>query len=151
MNSNKRTITAEEERDLVASTERGEWRSVGKIDQRRERLRAIAQSKLEQINVDLIRKAIKERRMLLAMYRGGERSIEPYILGHDIHGKLVMSAVQRSGGGGVGFRSFDVGALSNVFLSDERFYESHPDYNPNDPYFKKLVARFKDIVEKAAA
>jgi hypothetical protein len=46
----KHAITVAEERDLMATTERGEWRSVGHIDERRETLRAAALSKLEEID-----------------------------------------------------------------------------------------------------
>ena len=48
--SGRHLMTAEEERDPIASTARGEWRSIGDIDQRREILRAAALRKLEEID-----------------------------------------------------------------------------------------------------
>ena len=44
-----------------------------------------------------------------------------------------------SGGSGVGFRSFDVDALSEVTKTERRFSGTHPDYNPRDPYFAHIL------------
>lgn len=151
MTKDKRTITPEEEREIIASTERGEWRSVGRIDERREAVRVAAQRKLEQISGELIRRGITERRVLAATYKSGERLLEPYILGHDSRNHLLLCAVQLEGGSGRGFRTFRVSELTSVSLTDERFYESHPDYNSDDPLFERLLAKFEEIVEKIAA
>jgi predicted DNA-binding transcriptional regulator YafY len=151
MTKDRRTITPAEERALIASTERGEWRSVGRIEERRESLRTAAQRKLDQINGELIRKAIIERRLLSLTYKSSERYVEPYILGYDSRNDLLLSAVQVAGGSGKGFRTFRVSEMSNVSLTDKRFYKSHPDYDPRDPLFEKLFEVFEEIVEKIAA
>ena len=64
--------------------------------------------------INTIYEAIGDRRVLAFTYKGKERTAEPYIVGYDDHGKLVLSAVQLTGGSGNGFRSFDVDELSSV-------------------------------------
>ena len=89
--------------------------------------------------INTIYEAIGDRRVLSFIYNGKERTAEPYIVGYDAHGKLVLSAVQRSGGSGKGFRSFDVDGLSSVARTDRKFFGSHPDYNPHDPHFAHIL------------
>ena len=151
MTKDKRTITPEEELEIIASTERGEWQSVGRIDERRETLRAAAKKKLEQINGELIRQAIAERRELAVSYKSSDRRLEPYILGYDNRNHLLLSAVQLAGGSGKGIRVFIVAELSNVSLTDTRFYKSHPEYDPHDPLFEKLFEPYEEVLEKIAA
>ena len=74
--------------------------------------------------------AIKARRVLSFAYKASDRTAEPYILGYDDKGKLVLSAVQLSGGSGSGFRSFDLAGLSAVAATGRHFRGTHPDYNP---------------------
>jgi predicted DNA-binding transcriptional regulator YafY len=147
MTKDKRIITPEEERDLVASTERGEWRSIGRIEERREFWREAAAGKLDEIRrrdqtvSQLIQEAINARRLLSFTYKSSERSAEPYILGYDDKSNLVLSAVQVEGGSGLGFRSFSVAEMSNVSVMDKRFFGSHSDYNPRDPLFEEVLAK----------
>ena len=89
--------------------------------------------------INTIYEAIGDRRVLTFVYKGQERIAEPYIVGYDEKHKLVLSAVQLSGGSGVGFRSFDVDALSEVAKTERRFNGTHPDYNPRDPYFAHIL------------
>jgi hypothetical protein len=89
--------------------------------------------------INTILEAIGDRRVLGFVYKGKERTAEPYIVGYDDKSKLVLSAVQLSGGSGVGFRSFDVNELSSVAKTDGRFHGTHPDYNPHDPYFAHIL------------
>jgi len=58
--------------------------------------------------INTIYEAIDQRRMLSLVYKGETRTVEPYIVGYTDKNKLLLSAVQRSGGSGSGFRSFDV-------------------------------------------
>ena len=147
MTKDKRTITPEEEQDLVASTERGEWHSIGRIDERRAFWREAAANKLDEMRrrdqavSQMIQQAINARRLLSFTYKSGERSVEPYILGYDDKNNLVLSAVQVEGGSGLGFRSFRVAEMSNVSAMDQRFFGSHPDYNPRDPLFEEVLAK----------
>jgi hypothetical protein len=89
--------------------------------------------------INTIYEAIGERRVLSFTYKGKGRTAEPYIVGYDDHGKLVLSAVQLSGGSGNGFRSFEVNELSSVVKTDRHFHGTHPDYNPHDPYFAHIL------------
>jgi hypothetical protein len=91
--------------------------------------------------INTILEAIGERRILAFTYKGKDRTAEPYIVGYDEHGKLVLSAVQLSGGSGFGFRSFDVDGLSSIAKTAGRFYGTHPDYNPRDPYFMRILGQ----------
>lgn len=89
--------------------------------------------------INTIYEAICDRRVLAFTYKGKDRTVEPYIVGYDEKSKLVLSAVQVSGGSGPGFRSFDVDALSSVTKTERRFSGKHPDYNPRDPYFMRIL------------
>jgi predicted DNA-binding transcriptional regulator YafY len=89
--------------------------------------------------INTIYEAIDERRMLSFVYKGQVRTVEPYIVGYTDKNKLILSAVQRSGGSGNGFRSFDVNELSDLAKTDRRFGGTHPDYNPRDPLFAHIL------------
>ena len=89
--------------------------------------------------INTIYAAIDERRMLSFVYKGERRTVEPYIVGYTDKNKLILSAVQRSGGSGNGFRSFDVEEMSEVAKTGRRFRSTHPDYNPADPLFAHVL------------
>jgi WYL domain len=89
--------------------------------------------------INTIYEAIDQRRMLSLVYKGETRTVEPYIVGYTDKNKLLLSAVQRSGGSGSGFRSFDVEEISGVTKTGRRFSGTHPDYNPRDPLFAHVL------------
>jgi hypothetical protein len=90
---------------------------------------------------DVICRAIKTRHVLSFTYKDSIRAAEPYILGYDEAGALVLSAVQISGGSGVGFRTFLVPNLSAVMETDQRFIGRHPDYNSRDRLFARVLCQ----------
>lgn len=90
---------------------------------------------------DTILKAIAEHRTLSFSYEGKARTADPYILGYDDKGRFVLSAVQLTGGSGTGFRSFHVEEMSTVEVTERRFSGTHPDYNPRDPYFARVLGQ----------
>ena len=90
---------------------------------------------------DTICRAIKERRRLSFTYKDSARTVDPYIFGYDERGTLALSAVQTSGGSGKGFRSFHVDNLLSVAVTGQRFSGAHPDYNPRDPYFARVICQ----------
>jgi hypothetical protein len=92
---------------------------------------------------DLICEAIAGRRMISFAYKGSVRTVEPYILGYGEAGELVLSAVQRSGGSGVGFRTFLVEELGPLSMSDKGFPRDHPDYRPGDAFFVRVVCKLE--------
>ena len=91
--------------------------------------------------VDTILRAIHDQRVLAFSYKGEERTAEPYILGYDDKGTLVLSAVQLSGGSGTGFRSFHVNHLTALRITGRIFRGKHPDYYPRDPYFERILGQ----------
>ncbi|MDQ6438085.1 hypothetical protein RB623_28870 [Mesorhizobium sp. LHD-90] len=87
--------------------------------------------------------AIERMRVLSFLYEGEERTADPYILGTNRKGILVLSAVQRTGGSGKGFRSFHLKGLSSLRIMEQKFFGSHPDYNPKDRDFEKILCQVK--------
>lgn len=90
---------------------------------------------------DMICQAITHRRALSFRYKGSVRLAEPYILGYDSSGALMLSAVQLSGGSGVGFRTFAVANLSFMTITDHHFSGRHKEYNPRDRLFERVLCQ----------
>ncbi|WP_274626674.1 WYL domain-containing protein [Arvimicrobium flavum] len=148
-------LTPEEERDLIESTERGEWRSLGNLDQRKAFWRnSVERTEHERQREtgarDNLLRAIRERRRVLFEYRNSQRAVDPYILGFDPAGRLILSAFQRSGGTGTGFRAYLLGGMSNLTITDQPF-DIEPDYNPADPNFDELFGRVEEVIAQLAA
>ena len=91
--------------------------------------------------MDLIRQAIEARQRLSFTYKSDRRLVEPYILGRDDAGKLILSAVQTQGGSGKGFRTFEIDGLSLVTLAEGRPFAVSPDYNPRDRLFQHVISQ----------
>ena len=89
----------------------------------------------------LILQAIEKRRVIAFVYKGARRTAEPYILGHDAKGQFMLSAVQRSGGSGTGFRTCEMEGLTALQITDRHFTGDHPDYNPRDAYFARVLGK----------
>jgi hypothetical protein len=92
-------------------------------------------------NIDLICQAIEKRLLLTFVYKGEDRTAEPYILGYDGKGTLTLSAVQVSGGSGPGFRTFPLSGISMLAMTDRHFARNHPDYNPRDRFFARIICQ----------
>ena len=90
---------------------------------------------------ELICRSIAARRRLSFAYKGSERRADPYILGTDADGTLLLSAVQVAGGSGRGFRSFVVTEIAGLAVTAERFFGNHPDYNPRDRLFARVLCQ----------
>jgi hypothetical protein len=90
-----------------------------------------------------IREAILKRRRLSFTYDGGTRMVDPYILGDDAEGRLLLSAVQVSGGSSAGFRTFSVDAIAAVAVTGQKFFGNHPDYNPRDRLFARVLCQIQ--------
>lgn len=89
----------------------------------------------------VICEAIKARRVVTFLYAGKARTVEPHLLGYDKDGDLTLSAWQRSGGSGVGFRDFQVAKLSGLATTAESFERARPGYNPADRTMPRVVCR----------
>ncbi len=88
-----------------------------------------------------ITNAIRERRLLRITYKGESREVEPHIYGRQTSGKDALSAWQRSGGSGVGFRLFhlaDLSACADLSLS---FPGPRDGYNRDDRQFAVVFAQ----------
>jgi predicted DNA-binding transcriptional regulator YafY len=92
-------------------------------------------------NAEILLAAIEQRRAISFRYRDEERAADPYILGHDAKGHLMLSAVQWSGGSGRGFRTFKVDEISDLRPLSRHFRGTDPDYRPTDAYFESVLAR----------
>jgi predicted DNA-binding transcriptional regulator YafY len=92
-------------------------------------------------SIEIIRGAIEQRHRVALVYKDDIRIVEPYILGYDPHGKLVLSAVQVLGGSGPGFRSFAMEDIASLAMTDEKFSGNHPDYNPRDRLFSRVLCQ----------
>jgi hypothetical protein len=90
---------------------------------------------------DVICRAISERRLLSFTYKGKARIAEPFILGYDEHGELVVSAVQTAGGSGVGFRTFPIEGVTALKVLDQKFSGFRPQYNPRDRFFARIICQ----------
>jgi hypothetical protein len=90
-------------------------------------------------SIDIASAAIGQRRRLALAYKDDIRIVDPYILGFDAGGKLWLSAVQVLGGSGPGFRSFAMDDVASLAVTDEKFLGDHPDYNPRDRLFARVL------------
>jgi hypothetical protein len=90
---------------------------------------------------DTICRAIRTRYTLSFTYKGTDRLAEPYILGYEASGVLILSAVQVSGGSGSGFRTFLVADMSLVVETERKFMGKHPAYNPHDRLFAHVLCQ----------
>lgn len=89
---------------------------------------------------DVICRAIRARKSIDLVYKGTRRTVDPHILGFDDSDRLLLSAVQTSGGSGAGFRTYSVEGLSHVVETDRRFSPSQ-EYNPRDPLFARIICQ----------
>ena len=90
---------------------------------------------------ELICRAIDKRRLVAFAYKGEDRTAEPYILGYNEKDELTLSAAQVSGGSGQGFRTFPIEGISALKITDRHFARNHPDYNPRDRFFARIICR----------
>jgi predicted DNA-binding transcriptional regulator YafY len=90
---------------------------------------------------ELICRAVARRRRLSFAYKGSTRLVDPYILGTNAEGRLLLSAVQRTGGSGSGFRSFAISEIIALEVTEERFFGNHPDYNRGDRLFAEILCQ----------
>ena len=91
--------------------------------------------------VDVICGAIAERRLLSFTYKAEARIAEPFILGYDEHGELVLSALQPAGGSGVGFRTFPIEGVTSLKAMDQKFSGFRPEYHRRDRFFARIICQ----------
>jgi len=88
--------------------------------------------------------ALLNRKVLEFSYDGQSRIVEPQSYG--LSKKTdhpVIRAYQRAGGSVSGYtkglRLFDVGKISSLRQTGERFTEAQPEHNPNDSAMSKVI------------
>ena len=90
---------------------------------------------------ETICEAIRTRHRLSFGYGGSIRVVDPYILGRDAEGRMLLSAVQVSGGSGAGFRTFELAGIDGLTVTPDKFFGNDPRYNPRDRLFAKVLCR----------
>ena len=91
--------------------------------------------------IEIARDAIERRHRLALAYKDEIRIVDPYILGYDADGRLLLSAVQILGGSGRGFRTFAADEIASLAVTEEKFFGNHPDYNPRDRLFARVICQ----------
>lgn len=89
--------------------------------------------------MELIKRAIEERRLFSFIYDGRRREVEPHLLGYDRDGDLTLSAWQIAGETGEGWRDFHVAKLSGAAIGLTTFAGLRPGYNPRDSTLSRIV------------
>jgi hypothetical protein len=90
----------------------------------------------------LICTAISSKKIISFYYNGGFRTLEPFCYGVSPAGIEVLRAYQTGGysksGNHAGWKLFRVSEISNLKITDERFEDIRPGYNPKDPIIKRI-------------
>lgn len=84
-----------------------------------------------------ISEAIRLRRLLTFTYGEGERTVEPYVVGKNEAGNILLRAFQVAADGDVptryGWKMFSLAKMSNVKMTGNRWFGEREGYNPYDP------------------
>ncbi len=88
-----------------------------------------------------ITEAIRDRRVLRFVYSGKIRTAEPHALGYDRDGDLTLSAWLLTGTKPAGWRDFHLAKLTGLTITDARFEQPRPGYNPDDSTLERIVCR----------
>ena len=90
--------------------------------------------------VDALKSAIKNRKVIRLNYTPGNRLIEPHALGYSKDGNLLLRAFQIEGasasGEHVDWKLFRIDRMNNPEDSGDSFDGPRPGYNPDDPAMK---------------
>jgi predicted DNA-binding transcriptional regulator YafY len=85
------------------------------------------------MNIELIKKAIGEKRLLRFNYDNAQRIVEPHAVGYDNKNQLKMRAYQVGGFSSSGtipdWRIYKVDEMSMVEVLDQFFESARPGYN----------------------
>lgn len=89
--------------------------------------------------------AIRKRQLLAFLYEGHPRAVEPHICGILNNGEPGLSAYQVAGSSGsgepVGWKTFHLSGMQQVWPMARHFAGPRPDYNPQDPAFRSIEIR----------
>jgi hypothetical protein len=94
---------------------------------------------------ELIRRAIQRRRLLMFLYRGRVRVVEPYLYGVNTAHHTVLSAWQKNQASRVSprdcWRTYFVNHMRRVEVLPIGFEEPRATYNPNHPRMTRVIDR----------
>ena len=89
--------------------------------------------------INLLCKAIEEKKCVELSYDEHIRIVEVHIVGRNKKGDLQMKCYQVSGGSESGnntdWKTMDLKKISNAKIIDQTSNAPRPDYNPIDPIF----------------
>ncbi|MBL8589398.1 MAG: hypothetical protein JNK46_12775 [Methylobacteriaceae bacterium] len=96
--------------------------------------------------LELLTKAIAERRIVSLDYDPGLRLIEPHCIGRSSAGEFLLRAFQVSGDSASGehenWKLFRLDKARMMQLTNDHFAGARPEYNPNDKHMKGgIIAR----------
>lgn len=89
---------------------------------------------------ELIRKGVRESRLLCFRYKGAVRTVEPHSYGGQANGSDALCAWQLFGGSGQEFRLFRTDEIEIIQLLDENFDGPRPGYRRGDSRFVVMHA-----------
>jgi predicted DNA-binding transcriptional regulator YafY len=94
--------------------------------------------------LDLLREAIKDRKRVAIVYDGATRIIDPYLVGINEKGNVVLRAHQVGGYSKSGriptWRLYLIDEVQSAHLLDEHF-DINELYNPNDKAMERILFR----------
>ena len=104
---------------------------------------------------ELICEAIRGRRLMMYVYGGLMRVVEPHLLGATAAGDAILSGwlrpgLSRSDPNG-GWRTWRVDRISSAQLLDAQFPAPRPGYNPADPRMTRVVCALSAATLVASA
>src|SRR5436190_21426446 len=96
--------------------------------------------------------AIRNRNVVEFSYNGQVRIVEPQTYGVSKTGQPTLRGYQRAGGSISGYtrglRLFELGKISKLRQTAERFIQAHPEHNPNDSAMSKIIASLPRVSDQ---
>jgi len=93
----------------------------------------------------IVCEAIASMRLLIVVYGGATRLVQPHVYGDDHSGARMLSAYQLSGGStsgaSTGWKSFRMDRVASVALSEERFHAPRPEFQHDDGAFARILCQ----------
>jgi predicted DNA-binding transcriptional regulator YafY len=86
----------------------------------------------------VLARAIRERRVVAFLYKGGERTVEPQCLGIGARGTSLLRGHQTAGGD-VGEPLFDVAKMGGLEILERTFDGPGPNYKRDDSAMVRII------------
>ena len=92
---------------------------------------------------ELICEAIENKNIIIFVYLGSQRVVEPHLLGINKSDHLILRAWQLSGGSGQGWRPFRLDRLSGLVIIEDNFPGPRSGYNSDDSNMLSIRCRLR--------